>query len=208
MPDKGSLRSIKGARQKKKTFEAEVTQALKVADARMKHVEEGLSKAFGALNSLMGASNAASLLTAAVETWLDKEHPGWDDGMRAELKRKQTLAVERKAILQAAARPRTPEEPPEERAKMAERLLELSKELDSEVQDGTIAISLFLQAKNPDRAAWVLAELRKMEDKIPAQLKEVFEKLEARISEVQKQERRIWVPGDSLPGVLPPPPGR
>jgi hypothetical protein len=210
MPDKGSLRAIKGARQKKKSFEEEVREKQKTQEARLNHVEHGLDNVFKAMNSLMTASNATTLLVASVETFLDKKHPGWDEGAREALKRKQDLMVERKGLHQVAARPRTAEgDDLEERRKTGERLWEIARELGSEIQDGTLAISLLLQAKEPQRAAEVLAAIEAAgAEKIPEQIRPIFVKLKERIAEVQKAERRLWIPGDPPPGVLPPPPGQ
>jgi hypothetical protein len=185
MPDKGSLRAIAGARQKKKSFEEEVRGALRALEGRLNQSEQSLENVFKAMNSLMTASNATTLLAASVETFLDKDHPGWDEGAREALKRKQDLLAERKGLHQAAARPRTAGDPGERR-ETGERLWKIARELGSEVQDGTLAIALLLQAGEPRRAAEVLAEIEAAgAEKIPEQIRPVLANLRERIAEVR-----------------------
>ena len=204
MPDRGSLRSIKGARQKKRTFEEEVRASVAQVSANLETTEARFAKT---MQQVANAININSAVMTAVESFLDKSSPGWDGGIREKMKRHREMMAERDTAYHAAEAQRAPEEDPAVRKNLAERLTQISRELGTEVQDGAIAMSLYLQAGEPECAEKVLAELRASGKEIPPALNEIFVKLEERVAEVKKSKRVLWVPGDP-PHVLPSPPGR
>jgi len=227
MASEGSLRSIKVARKKKKDFEAEVREGLKSASEQIQRINEHLAKIFSTLKEVVNANNAASLITASVERFLDGKHPGWDDGIRDDILRRRNLLAERKALhAEAVAQMKPDAEIPcspqtvlfrsERRVELADRLWEVGKELGTEVQDGAISVSLLLKSKLPERADARIKELRGMTrettpeispegrnkelrgttPEISPELEVIFKKLEERVAEVRRSERRPVVPGE------------
>lgn len=199
MPNEGSLRAIKDAREKKRKREADLAAELKTLTDRVNHLEQSILSAMKAVKDLVGANNASALVVSSVERWMDSNHPGWDEGIREDLQKRSALVQEGKQIRTLfMSVPKGAEGGPTdaERGRAAARLWEVSKEIGTALQDGPLCISLYLQAGLPADARALLVEYRGLHAEIPPQLDVVLRKLEERTAEVERKERRIWTPGD------------
>lgn len=198
MPEKGSLRAIKDARTKKRTAEERREAEFGALAGRVTALEQKVDSVRKILQDLVSASNASSLLLSSVERWLDVKHPGWDEGIRADLERRAGLLAEQKQLHMFAGVPVEAEGGPtrEERGKAGARLWEVAKEVGSTLQDGPLSVSLLLQGRDAAGARAVLAEYRGLHPEVPPQLDAVLRKLEERSAKVERGDRRLWLPGD------------
>lgn len=176
---KGSLKSIDGARKKRKSVESEVTKlALQVND-----LEESLAKSNAQMKELMRANNAASLLLATMEQFLDERFEGWDGGKREVFKEKAVLLAERQELMISLSKALEVDE----REVAAERLFGISRQLGSEGQDIPVVISSFVKTRNFDRALELISFTRTTKIQIAPEYAELFKQLEDRVDKLRKE---------------------
>jgi len=152
------------------------------------------------VRELVRANNSASTVINCIEQWLDANHAGWDGGTREAVQRKADLMKERAALAQEAQSEGVEND---RRLEIAARLRELSGELGSEAVDVPMVLSLYLQARDLERAREFVEEVRASGIALSKEVSELVEQLESRLAKLDEEggpklpppgERRIITP--------------
>lgn len=173
----GSLKSIKGARSKRASLETKVAELEKLVSRLVAHYDAQVNRIRESIQELTRANNASSLVVATFEAWLDEKHPGWDDGKREAMREKAVLLAERQALVLGIQKG----ESNEQRAKAAERLLAVCREVGTESTDVPVVVSAFVKNRDAERALEVIRFARKTGVEIAPEYAALFKELEDKV---------------------------
>jgi len=158
------------------------------------HVAFKQLEAFGkTLKQLVNSVNSNAVMLNVLETWMDKNHPDWDEGTRQEAEMRSNLLKERASIAQEAQKMGKEKalsgEELEERRKKAARLWEIAKILGCEGNDAPMILAMYLQARDVETAAEFVKEVEESEvevlEEVLPLMKSLLERLEDLRNEVK-----------------------
>lgn len=140
------------------------------------------------LKQVVDASNAASVLLGAIERFLDrKEGADWDDGIREETENQANLLRRRREIMTEGVKAR--EKTPEELAALGAELWDVAKEAGTESADVAYVVSLYLKAREIDRALDVVEEVQKSGIALDEEVAEMMQQLVKRCAALAKEQK-------------------
>jgi hypothetical protein len=139
------------------------------------------------IKQLVSANNAASMVINCMESWFDSKHKGWDEGAREKAEKKTKLLKERASI--ASIVHQNKETDIEKLNKLADRMLEIATELETDVIDLPMILSIYLKSKNIDKAETLIAKVRDCKLKLPKDTEFLVGKLEDEIKKCRNHDK-------------------
>ena len=189
---KGQMHSIAGKLKEKQEFQARVEAGIKDHEERLVRVEV-------AYRELVRANNSATVLLAAIESFLDNEHgKGWDDGIRDEVKKRTELAVKLKQAYVTAAKK---DIRPHERVQLAEEIDEVSTELGLFDQHALMILHQYSKADRRDRIAKTVDRIEKEKVKVSPELGALINQYKDMMAKKENLEDAVASPKEPKPKV-------
>lgn len=171
------LKSIEGARRKKKSVEQRLDEMRAALEEHAKWVSAQMEQMRQRVNALTQANNAVSVLAACVEEHLDETAAGWDGGKRTAIQERAELLNSRRDLIMRLQMPGISNE---EREAFAETLFGLARRLDTEALDVPIVASVFVKTRNINRALQIVNYARQQDLQMSPEYTKLFSELEAR----------------------------
>ncbi len=154
-------------------------------------MEQAFANIGKTVRQLVGSNNALTLLSSAVEKFLDRTHGDtWDEGIRAEAEARANLLKRRHEIMLDTHR-RREELEPGERMKLARELWRIAKDLDVRAQDVAGVVALHLQNKDAGSALDVIEEVHRDGVEVTGELRGLFAQMVNRCRQMAEEEADV-----------------
>jgi hypothetical protein len=186
-----SLKTIKGQREKKKSFEKQVAELREENEQLRIHaagMEERLARFHATLKELVDSANASNVLLSSVERFLDETHgEDWDGGVRREIEARAELLKARKELIARSQNAKEMEN--DERTAFAREFWKVSGDIGMRAQDCGMVVALLPQSKEVNLALDVVEEIRRDQIQLPPDIEKLIQTLVARCAEIAKSQQ-------------------